>query len=89
MMYRVLGSHTFRKQYNNVSKDMQKRIKKGLKELEKDPFNPRSGADIKPVKDTDPQKHRLRIGEYRLIYRVEGTDVKMVELFLRGRGYRD
>ena len=88
-MYQVLVSDTFQKQYNTVSKEMQKRIKKGLKELEKDPFNPRSGADIKPVKDTNPQKHRLRVGEYRLIYRVEGPKIKMVELFLRGRGYRD
>ena len=88
-MYQVLVSRTFQKQFNGVSKDLHKRIKKGLKELEKDPFNPRSGADIKPVKDTDHQKHRIRVGEYRLIYRVEGTKIKMVELFLRGRGYRD
>ena len=87
-MYQVLVSRTFQKQYNNVSKDLQMRIKKGLKELEEDPFNPRSGADIKPVKDTDPQKHRSRVGEYRLIYRIEGTEVKMIEISIRGRGYR-
>lgn len=88
-MHQVLVSRTFQKQFNGVSKDLQKRIKKGLKELEKDPFNPRSGADIKPVKDTDPQKHRIRVEEYRLIYRVEGTKIKTVVLILRGRGYRD
>ena len=88
-MYEILVSNTFQKQYNDVSKEIQKRIKKGLKELEKDPLNPRSGAYIKLIKDTNPQKHRLRIGDYRLIYRIEGNKVKMVELFLRGRGYRD
>ncbi len=88
-MYQVFVSRTFQKEFNNVSKDMQKRIKKGLKELEKDPFNHRSGADIKLVKDTDPQKHRLRVGDYRLIYRVEGVKVKMIEMFIRGRGYRE
>jgi len=89
MMYNVLISRTFQKQYNKLAKDMQKRIRKSLKELEKDPLVPRSGADIKPIEDTHPQKHRIRVGEYRMIYRIEGNEVKMIEIFIRGRGYRD
>jgi mRNA interferase RelE/StbE len=68
---------------------MQKRIKKGLKELEIDPINSRSGADIKQLKDTDPPKHRMRIGEYRIIYHIEDKTVKVIEIFTRSRGYRD
>ena len=88
-MYQVLVSRTFQKQYKKLSKDMQNRIKKSLKELEEDPISPRSGADIKLLEDTDPLKHRIRVGEYRLIYRIEGTEVKMIEIFIRGRGYRE
>ena len=88
-MYQVFLSRTFQKQYKKLSKDMQKRIKKSLKELEKDPISPRSGADIKPLEDTDPQKHRIRVGDYRLIYRIEGTEVKVIEIFIRSRGYRE
>jgi len=88
-MYQVIVSRTFQKQFNNLSKEMQDRIRKALKELEKDPINPRSGADIKPLQETDPQKHRMRIGEYRLIYLCDGTKVMLIELFVRSRGYRE
>ena len=87
-MIPVLVSHTFQKQFNNLTNDMKGRIRKALKELEKDPINPRSGADIKPLQDTDPPKHRLRVGEYRVIYHYDGTRVMVIELFARGRGYR-
>ena len=79
-MFQVLVSHTFQKQFNDLSKDMQKRIRKALNELGRDPINPRSGVDIKPLQDTNPQKHRIRVGEYRLIYRIEGTKIKMIEI---------
>ncbi len=88
-MFSILVSRTFQKQFKNASKDVQKRIKKGLKELEKDPFNPRPGADIRSLKDTVPQKHRMRIGEYRLIYHVDGTKIMLIDLFIRSRGYRE
>ncbi len=87
-MFQVMLSRTFQKQFKALSKDMQKRVRAGLRELEKDPFDPRPNANIKPLKDTTPQKHRLRISEYRIIYFVEGNIVKVIELFKRGRGYR-
>jgi len=67
---------------------MQRRIHAGLKALMKEPFKARSSADIKPLKDTKPQKHRLRIGDYRIIYCVESDNVKVIELFKREREYR-
>jgi mRNA-degrading endonuclease RelE of RelBE toxin-antitoxin system len=88
-MFQVLVSRTFQKQFDSLSNDMKKRIRKGMRELERDPINPRSGADIKPLQDTDPPKHRLRIGEYRLVYYFNGTKVMLIELFVRGRGYRE
>ncbi|MHA1280830.1 MAG: type II toxin-antitoxin system RelE family toxin [Candidatus Helarchaeota archaeon] len=67
---------------------MQERIREGLQVLKKDPFKARPSADIKPLKDTNPRKYRLRVGNYRIIYCVESDAVKVIELFKRERGYR-
>ncbi len=87
-MFRVLVSGTFRKQFGELSEKMRNRIKAGLKELEKEPFKPRPNADIKPLKGTKPQKYRLRIADYRIVYCVESDVIKVIEIFKRGRGYR-
>ena len=87
-MYSVLVSETFQKEYNEFDKKFQKHIKNSLDYLKSDPFTPRSGADIIPIKETKPQKYRLRVGNYRIVYRVEEKIVKVIEIFPRGRGYR-
>ncbi len=87
-MYKVLVSRTFQKQFNSLNKSIQKRIKAGLKELEQDPIKARPNADISPLSGTKPQKHRLRVGEYRIIYLIEKKTVRVIEVFKRGRGYR-
>ncbi len=87
MSYQVLLSQTFRKQYAGLEKGEQKRIKNTLFELEKDPFTPRSSADIKPLSGTNPKKYRLRVGDFRVIYSIEGGDVKRIEVFRRGKEY--
>ena len=87
-MYEILVSRTFQKQFKTLSKQMQKRVKDALLELEDDPFEPRSGANIKPLINTKPQKHRLRIAEYRIVYLVDNKTVQIIEIFKRGREYR-
>lgn len=87
-MYKVLVSETFQKQYSKFDKKFKKRIKDSLELLKSDPYAPRSGADIIRIKETSPQKYRLRVGDYRIVYRVEGKAVKVIEIFPRGRGYR-
>ena len=88
-MYDVLVSRTFRKQFHLLQKKLQEGIKSALKELEINPNQPRSGADIKPLKKTRPQKYRMRVGEYRIIYLIEGGTVHVIEVFRRGRGYSE
>jgi len=88
-MYQVKVSETFQKQYNNENKKLQKRIKDKLEYLKADPFTPRSGADILPVKGTKPQKYRLRVGDYRIIYSVREDIVEVIEMFPRGKGYSE
>lgn len=87
-MYKVLVSKTFHKQFSSISKKEQKRIKSALNNLIENPFDSRPGTDIKPLAGTHPKKYRLRVGEYRIIYCVQGKVVKVIELFRRGRGYR-
>ena len=87
-MYHILVSRTFQKQFHTLPKRMQNRVKKALSELEENPIESRSGADIKSLKNTKPQKHRIRVGDYRIVYLVEKKTVKVIEIFQRGRGYK-
>jgi mRNA-degrading endonuclease RelE of RelBE toxin-antitoxin system len=86
-MYSVIVSRTFQKQFHSLQKQLQKRIRNALKESETNPNQPRSGADIKPLISTKPQKHRLRVGDHRIIYMIEGNTVYVIEVFRRSRGY--
>jgi mRNA interferase RelE/StbE len=68
---------------------LKARIKDGLRALEEYPYGSRSSADIMRLGGTR-ERHdlfRLRIGDYRAIYAVEGKVVYITDLFHRGRGY--
>ena len=86
-MYKVLISETSQKQYSQLNKKLKDRMKEGLQELENDPRTPLPRVDIKPLSGTKPKKHRLRIGDYRIIYLIDKKTVKVIEVFKRGRGY--
>jgi len=88
-MHVVLASRTFEKQFRKLTRTEQERLRKAWRALADDPLTPRSGADIKQLAGTEPAKHRIRIGDWRIIYLVDGSQVKMIELFRRGRGYRE
>ncbi len=70
--------------------DARDRIKLALRNLENDPFRNRPKADIKKLEGTKGREnlYRLRIGDYRAVYAVEGNTVWVTEMFLRGKGYR-
>lgn len=86
--YKVLLSRTALKELKVLDSTTQKRIKNKLGRLEKEPFKSRSGADIKKLRGAqDPVLHRLRVGNYRVIYAVTGKEVKVTEIIHRGKGY--
>ena len=87
MSYTVLVSKTFQKKFHQLQSNSKNRIRKSLKELEKDPYSSRPNCDIKMLEDTKPRKHRLRIGSYRVIYLVERKEVKIIDLLKRETGY--
>jgi mRNA interferase RelE/StbE len=70
--------------------DTRDRIKLALRNLENDPFRNRPKADIKKLEGTKGREnlYRLRIGDYRAVYGVEGNTVWVTEIFLRSEGYR-
>ena len=89
-MFSVRYSATFKKQFRKLPKNAQDRIKKHLFKLQEDPKKPRVGMDINTISGTNPQKHRIRIGETRIVYYVNDAEneVKLIEIFSRGRGYK-
>lgn len=65
---------------------MRERVLKGLSELAKDPYRARPGADIKPLRP-DLGMYRLRVGEYRAFYVVDGETVYVTDLLHRSHAY--
>ena len=88
MSFRVTLSETAVRQLRKLAKGERDRIARALRVLEEDPFRARPKADIRILEGTEPKKYRLRIGDYRAVYAVVGSEVKIVEVFTRGRGYR-
>lgn len=87
MEFEVLISESALKQLNKLELENIKRIKRKLPVL-KNPLLRRSGADIKKLKGfKNPELYRLRIGDYRIIYIIEKSKVKITEIFHRNKGY--
>lgn len=64
------------------------RIKENLRHLKEDPFRCRSGADIKQLSgSSNPVFYRIRIGDYRAVFVVLGSEVRITEIMPRGKGY--
>jgi mRNA interferase RelE/StbE len=73
----------------SLEKQIIERIKSALKELEEDPFRARAKADIKKLKRfREPEMFRLRAGDYRVIYTIEGKEVKVTHVIKRSAVYK-
>ncbi|MEL6353054.1 MAG: type II toxin-antitoxin system RelE/ParE family toxin, partial [Cyanobacteria bacterium J06627_28] len=71
-MYEVVLNPAAQKTYVNADKALAKKIKRCLENLEK---NPRSHPNIKPLKGEFSGCYRYRIGDYRVIYKIEDARV--------------
>jgi mRNA interferase RelE/StbE len=90
MSYEVRLHPSVVKFLGELDERTKNRIKAALRQLEQDQYRSRPMADIKRLKGTK-RRHdlfRLRVGDYRAIYAVEGKVVWVTEIFLRGMGYR-
>ncbi len=71
-----------------VLMDLDRKTRKRIKDnyaLKEDPYKRRSGADIRKLADTNPVLYRLRVGDYRVIYAVEGDTIRITDIFHRSK----
>lgn len=88
MSFTVMLSPDVRKYLDGLDAKRVKNIKKHLKELEDDPFKPRSTSDIDVIEGSGiPLMYRLRMGNFRAVYFVDETDraVYVTDLFPKKR----
>lgn len=85
--YEVLVSEMARRQLRRLPVDVDDRIKRALVELADDPFNPRPKADIKRLEGPRRDYFRLRTGDYRAIFVVEGSRVLVARILPRSKAY--
>lgn len=87
--YDVLLSETVLRFLHRIDSKTAERIKNGLHCLAENPFQNRPKADVKQlVGSFEPTLYRLRIGDYRIIYSISGSHVKVTEIIARGKGYK-
>jgi mRNA interferase RelE/StbE len=77
------------KSLDRLEPKLRERIKSALRSLGENPYEPRSGVDIARLAGTKGRQdlYRLRVGDYRAIYAIQGKVVYVTDLFHRGRGY--
>jgi len=90
MPYEVKVHRAVAKTLSSMTPHLRSRIIHGLRALETNPYESRTGADIVRLRGTKGREDlfRLRIGDYRAIYAVVGKVVYVTDLFHRGKGYK-
>jgi mRNA interferase RelE/StbE len=90
MKYKVMLHQRAVKFLEGLDERTRDRIKRSLRQLQVEPIRSRSGADIKRLVGTKGRQDlfRLRVGDFRVIYAIEGGAVWVAEIFSRGKGYR-
>lgn len=88
MSFRLLISMDAQKYLDNLDNKQVRNIKKHLKELEDDPFKPRSGCGLDIIAGSGTSlMYRQRIGKYRAEYFVDEEEctVYITDIFLKRR----
>jgi mRNA interferase RelE/StbE len=65
----------------DISKDFRDQVHQDLKNLESAPFP--SGALIKRLRGFRPPVYRLRSGDFRVLYQIEGENVTILRIIDR------
>ncbi len=83
MKYRLVYTHKASRDIRRLEEDVKQRIAKALKGYEREPFKYAS-------KLTDPAlgTYRFRIGDYRVIFDVEGEEIVVLRVGHRKDIYR-
>ena len=88
-LYHVSVDRRAEKDLKKVPEHIIDRFSKILDELEVDPINRRPGVDTKNIKGY-PNTFRIRIGDYRVLYSVDGRNhiVRITTVVHRKKAYR-
>jgi mRNA-degrading endonuclease RelE of RelBE toxin-antitoxin system len=84
--YRVFIVGKAEKELAKLPKEIKRRVERHFDALATDPLRPRPGADIKRLREVTGQ-YRLRVGEYRVFYKVVGDAVTIVAVKHRRHAY--
>jgi mRNA interferase RelE/StbE len=76
MTLRVLWSSSAARRFRKLPPDVQARIAPRIEALAADPHPP----DAKPVHGAGRGVSRIRVGDYRVVYQVRGTEVVVLIL---------
>jgi mRNA interferase RelE/StbE len=87
MKFKILIHREAVKVLKGLDKKSKRRIKDNLNVLEEDPYHKRSSADIRRLTGTNPVLYRMRVGDYRVIYAIEGDIVLITDIFHRSKAY--
>jgi mRNA interferase RelE/StbE len=76
-------TNTAIKQYKRLNEPALSRITVAINKLELEPPQ----GDIKKL--TDRNDYRLRVGGYRIFFRIEENDILVTNIVLRGQAYKE
>ena len=85
--YEVLLSRTARRQMADLPPEIQERVKEKLKELKNSPYKAGPKMDIKKLKGPKRFYYRIRIGDHRTIYVIDGNRVLVAKILPRDKAY--
>ena len=69
---------------NSLDKTTKDRLKEKLLSLKKDPYGTK---DVKKLESSQNNIYRLRLGKIRIIYKLIGTEIEIVDIDYRGNIY--
>lgn len=87
MSYSIFLHPDVEKYLDSLSRSERKRCYISLKMLVDEPYDNRSGCDIKEMSGKK-MYYRLRVGNNRFLYVINGSEVLIEEAFKRGKGYQ-
>ncbi|HJQ93198.1 MAG TPA: type II toxin-antitoxin system RelE/ParE family toxin [Candidatus Thermoplasmatota archaeon] len=85
--FQVSATPAAARDFDRLPPSAAARFRAAFDHLRKDPWTPRPGCHVEPLEGI-PRARKLRIGVYRGIYEVQGTDVVFTRFGHRSKVYR-
>ena len=83
-MYRVLLTEKARRFFEEAQASLQRQLDRCFERLK---IDPRRYPNIKPLKGALAGRYRYRVGDYRVIYRIDDEREAVIVLLIAHRGH--